>query len=289
MGLDDEPEAFDLMFEVERAKKHHDFDSFLCWYFEKYDGQLDETYEWADPEGDSLEDFKDFANWLVATGQGAWATYEENPDPIEIHESIPFPDNQLADSELNPNPFSWCGTDPKEDFHVMVGCVAQSGEWKQFLEHTMKGWEWWKSYVESDGIKIPFLDASLTLETSPKKFPLFVYSQRGDDAWTGEVGDLEKSKSDEGWNNDGPDDSWTNTADDAEYELPWDQNAGWDFQNEVDDDTQATLLYEPIASEQELADDDDDELVRDLAREFDKVIDQSPHPNSPSIQFMVFL
>lgn len=62
----------DIMWEIERAKKHPGFDSFLVWLYKEYD-DLPSWFEFGTKEGDLIEDLKDFMAWLVKSGNGKMA------------------------------------------------------------------------------------------------------------------------------------------------------------------------------------------------------------------------
>eukprot|EP00435_Cladocopium_sp_Y103_P073898 s975_g45.t1 len=76
MGIvgDSDDDSFDLMAEIERAKKHPQFGEFVQWLVLKYEleDDLPNSSTWGAAVGDPLEDFKDFARWLVETNQGRW-------------------------------------------------------------------------------------------------------------------------------------------------------------------------------------------------------------------------
>ena len=89
---------YDLMIEIQRAKNHPDFDLFKSWHHATF--EVDSDYRWGDGEGDPLDDFAAYVEWLVLNEHACWessetekvlrqptlvlgeTTYEENKDEV---------------------------------------------------------------------------------------------------------------------------------------------------------------------------------------------------------------
>lgn len=59
---------YDVLKEIERARKHPFFKSFMAWLIEKHG--LDDDYVWGLPEEEPDYDIVGFTDWLVETGRG---------------------------------------------------------------------------------------------------------------------------------------------------------------------------------------------------------------------------
>ena len=164
--------------EVERARNHPDFSSFIKWLHKSYYG-LDqvEDYVWGDAEGDPLADMQDFAMCLVETGQGSW---EADESVTYLGETPMPPDNQLGDSELCPNgpettravidnTHGFCQTE-------VVGTVSFSKTWQKDLEQVMvSNPDWWNCSVLGGGFLIDFVGQNeLKFTPARNQFPLEV-------------------------------------------------------------------------------------------------------------------
>ena len=68
MDLEGRPQVLE---EIERAKRHWNFEGFLVWLWEKYP-DIPNDFEWGMAHGDPLEDLKDFLEWLVECKEGQW-------------------------------------------------------------------------------------------------------------------------------------------------------------------------------------------------------------------------
>ena len=177
LGMDGEGQPCCLD-EVERARNHPDFSSFIKWLHKSYYG-LDqvEDYVWGDAEGDPLADMQDFAMWLVETGQGSW---EADESVTYLGETPMPPDNQLGDSELYPNgpettravidnTHGFCQTE-------VVGTVSFSKTWQKDLEQVMvSNPDWWNCSVLGGGFLIDFVGQNeLKFTPARNQFPLEV-------------------------------------------------------------------------------------------------------------------
>ena len=94
LGMDLDDDSPTCLAEIERAKRHWKFNEFLTWYFKRYEGEIDESYEWGRADGDPIEDLKDFFTWLVEIGEGQWQgwTSPEGPSITSLG-TIPFSKN----------------------------------------------------------------------------------------------------------------------------------------------------------------------------------------------------
>ena len=175
LGMDGEGQPCCLD-EVERARNHPDFSSFIKWLSKTY-GALEEDFVWGEAEGDPLADMQDFASWLVETGQGSCETDEsvtllgEKPMP---------PDNQLGDSQLYPNgpettravidtSRGYCQTE-------VVGTIPYSKTWQKDLDQVMaSNPDWWNCSVLGGGFLIDFVGQNeLKFTPARNQFPLEV-------------------------------------------------------------------------------------------------------------------
>ena len=223
MAFESDP-SYDITAEIERAKAYPGFDTFMAWHNKKF--EIDYEYDWGAPDGDPLEDFKPFAEWLVLTGQGRWGRSDENPvgqngsivddnqssekaAVVEVMESPheEMPDNQLGDPTLCPE---------EDESEVYVGSVKYSKNWQEELKSLMDVWEWWKCYVRAGGFLLDFTSSSELNHTPARnQFPLDIYyllqaSGGSEDYWV-----------EEGW---GPHDSAAagdySTSDDTIADYP---------------------------------------------------------------------
>ena len=179
MGIvgDSDEDSFDLMAEITRAKEHPGFGEFLQWLVARYDleDDLPDEHTWGAADGDPLEDFKDFARWLVETNQGCWDTScDDNPQPLADHDKV-WPDNQLGDSQLYPPEDAPYPPDNSEVTEVVVGYIPYTKTWPDHMAHVMEGWEWSQCFVRAGGFIIDFVGPS-ELKHVPARcqFPLTI-------------------------------------------------------------------------------------------------------------------
>ena len=181
---------YDITEEVERAKAHPHFDAFMKWHNDYF--EIDWDFDWGAADGDPLEDFRAFAQWLVETGQGRYEPLEEIHAGLngevtgfgdrpasteaaaeaEVIDDSPvkeeLPDNQLGDASLYP-------TD--DELEVFVGSIRYSKTWTEDLKSVMTGWdEWWRCYVRGGGFLIDFTGPhELKHVPAKSQFPLEIY------------------------------------------------------------------------------------------------------------------
>ena len=179
MGLeeDSDEDPFNLMAEIERAKKHPGFGEFLQWLVDRYELEDDSPDDntWGGAQGDPLEDFKDFARWLVETNQGCWDTLgDDNAQPLADHDKV-WPDNQLGDSQLYPPGDAPYPPDVSEVSEVVVGYIPYTKTWRDDMAFAMEGWEWSKCFVRAGGFILDFVGPNeLKYEPAKCQFPLTI-------------------------------------------------------------------------------------------------------------------
>lgn len=223
-----EDSPYDLMSEIARAKEREDFPVFMKWLQEVVG--CEDDFVWGLPDGDPLEDFKDFANWLVETGQGRW---EPTSDPdIEVIEKK-LPDNQLADSDLYPmGDVTYIAGYGEPDQEEFLGEIPfNRGKWRDLLSEVMEGKQWWTSYAVGGGFLIDFVSPTdLKYEPHKNQFPLRLYRRL--------LPDIPDTSDENAKTVETPEDQAVvpatapAEADHAWGGEEWWDNDGWDFQDE---------------------------------------------------------
>lgn len=280
--------SFDITAEIERAKAKPGFETFMKWHNTKF--EIDFDYDWGDCEGDPLEDFKAFAEWLVLTGQGRWESSDEiqvgkNGSIVDDHQSAQkaavvevaespheeMPDNQLGDPTLCP---------VEDEFEVYVGSVKYSKNWQEELKSLMDGWEWWRCYVRAGGFLLDFTSSSELNHTPAKnQFPLDIYfllhdrtSGEGEDCWW-----------EEEW---GPDDTAA-TGDNSTGDYPAGDD-DWSGGHWQGDDWQGGDWGDAHEHDPDPAPCDEDlKLMKELEAVMDKEVSQEKH-TSPLNETIAF-
>ena len=65
--LDSNDCPYDVLWEIERAKQHPQFQDFMKWLIQKY--ELPDDHIWGGPE-EPVQELLDFGTWLIEIGRG---------------------------------------------------------------------------------------------------------------------------------------------------------------------------------------------------------------------------